>query len=342
VKRFPEKAMQSQSKTNSEVEQDRAMLRKVFLLVSAIVMVGSVMAACGQPAQSPPKPAAPQPPTTQEQPPEQTTSVDDTTNEAEWNMVQTFNGKGSQTTPPFHISGIEWRIMWSIDTENLKYAVFELFVYPKDKPDMLTKRTSYSGDRSSDTMYIYQGGRDYYLKIISANLGNWTITVQDKAAAKALISPIQITRINYKGRGYMESLEGNYDIIEADEYVEIKNLSDSKQNISGWVLKNLTKGGPAFVFPTSMPCSCEWYGNWEDCIKNCYPPRPCAIDPHKSLRVYTGEVHYESGGFCFYYFPGDIWNNKIPDIAVLYNRKGQEVSRKSYVIPTKNSIISGD
>lgn len=311
------------------------MTKRVILLSSALVLAGLIMAVCGQPAQSLPKPAVPQPPTTHEQPPEQASAVGKTTDEAEWNTAQIFKGKGSLTTPPFHILGTEWRMMWAIDAEDPKYAVFELFVYPEDKPDMLMERASYSGNRSSDTVYVYQGGRDYQLKIIAANLGNWTITVQDHLAAKALISPVQITIVNYKGRGYMESMEGNYDIIEADEYVEIKNLSDSPHDISGWMLKNVTKGSCAFIFPTFKPCSCSWYGNWKTCIENCYPPSHCVIDPYKSIRVYTGEIHSESGGFCLYYTPGDFWDNESPDIAALYNSNGEEVSRKSYIIPDK-------
>lgn len=335
MKRFPEKVMQSQSKTNSEVEQDRAMLRKVFLLVSAIVMVGSVMAACSRPAQSPPTPTASQPPaTTVKQPPEQTAPVDNAIDETDWNLVQTFNGKSSRTAPPFHIYGTKWRIRWAIDTEDLKYAVFQLLVYATDKPGILTKRISHSGSTSSDTVYIYEDGGNYHLKIIAANVRNWTVTVEDYAATEVLISPVQIVYINYKGRDFNKTLEMGYDIVEADEYVEIKNLSDSQQNITNWVLKNISKGGPAFTFPTFRPCPCSQYNNWESCVKHCYPPRPCVIEPHKSIRVYTGEVHPESGGFCFYYTLGDVWDNEKPDIAVLYN-SGGEVSRKSYIIPGK-------
>ncbi len=328
---------------NSEIHWGTVMFKKAFLIGSALLLACSIMAACGQPVKSSRTPTTPQPPTNIEnQTPTEAPPPEQTTNEAEWSTVQTFTGKEGKTTPPFHISGTEWRIIWVANAEHPEYAVFDILVYPQDKPGMLTKRISYSKGTSSDTGYIYEGGRDYYLKVIAANLSDWTVTAEDCASQTFIYYPIRITYINYKGRDYIDSLETAYDIIESNEYVEIKNLSDSKQNIAGWVLKNLTKGGPTFVFPTSRPCSCEWYGNWEDCIKNCYPPRPCAIDPHKSLRVYTGEVHHESGGFCFCYFPGDIWNNKIPDIAVLYNREGQEVSRKSYVIPTKNSVTSGE
>jgi hypothetical protein len=327
---------------NSERRWGEVMLRKVFLTGLASLLACSIMVACGQSVESPLPPVASQPPTNIEnQTPAEASPPEEITSEAEWSTVQTFTGKESETTPSFHISGTEWRIIWTADVQYPEYAVFDILVYPQDKSGIVIKRISYSKDTSGGTIYIYEGGCDYYLRVIAANLSNWTITLEDYAGQK-FTYPVQITYINYKGTNYSDTLETDQKPFEFDEYVEIKNLSDSPQNIAGWVLKNITKGAPAFVFPTFLPCSCEWYGSSEECIKNCYPLRPCAIDPHKRIRVYTGEVHYESGGFCFNYFPGDIWNNKTPDIAVLYNRERQEVSRKSYVIPTRNSVISGD
>ncbi len=295
-------------------------------------------------------PATPQPPTDIEnQAPAQAYLSEETTNEAEWSTVKIFTGRGSETTSPFHISGTEWRVIWTADVQYPEYAVFDILVYPQDKPGVPTKVVSYTEGASGDTVYIYDGGCGFYLEVIAANLSNWTIAVEEYAEQK-LASPLQITRINYKGMYYLsyEDVdypvpgEGSSRIVEADEYVEIKNLSDSPQNIAGCKLNNVTKGGPVFIFPTFLPCSCEWYDDYEDCLKNCYPLRPCVIEPYKSIRVYTGEAHYESGGFCFYYFLGNLWNNEIPDTAVLYDQKGQEVSRKSYIIPAKNSLTSGN
>jgi len=277
--------------------------------------------------QTPPEICLPEPP------PQETTS------EAEWNTIEIFSGKESETTPPFHISGTEWRIIWTVEVQYPEYAVFDIVIYPQDGLGTITKRVSYSKGTSGDTVYIYEGGRDYYLKVIAANLSDWTITIEDYAKQN-LTCPVQITYIYYKGMDYFRSTEAGHEIPEFDEYVEIKNQSYSPQNITGWVLKNITRGEPAFTFPPTLPCSCELYDNWTDCIEHCYPPRPCVIEPNESIRVYTGEPHYESGGFCFYYLSGDIWNNNTPDTAVLYNVEGQEVSRKSYVIPTEDSVTS--
>ncbi len=108
------------------------------------------------------------------------------------------------------------------------------------------------------------------------------------------------------------------------------------------MLKNISKGSPSFTFPIHMPCCCSWFDGWETCIEECVPPSPCAIEPHQSIRVYTGEVDDESGGFCFHYVPGDIWDNEEPDIAALYNSRGEEVSRRSYVIPAENNVSAGE
>jgi hypothetical protein len=260
-------------------------------------------------------------------------------NEDEWTTVKSFIGKDSQTTPEFSISGAKWRILWTVDAPNPQYAVFEILVYEQTDPAMLIQRISYSEGMSEDTAIIYEGGRQYYLKIITANLNNWTVNVEDYPSESSN-QPVQITDIHYKGMDFFESLGGGHDIVEWDEYVEIKNFSDSPQNVAGWQLKNITKGAPTFTFPMFTPCSCNYLGSWEKCVEQCYPPRPCTIEPRRSIRVYTGEPNWETGGYCFYYFPGNIWNNEVPDTAVLYNAQGQEVSRRSYFIFTKNTGTS--
>ena len=260
-------------------------------------------------------------------------------NEAGWTHVKSFSGKDSQTTAAFSISGTKWRIIWTTDAQNPQYAVFDILVYPKDNLGVLTERISYSKGMSGDTAYIDEGGRDYYLKIIVANLASWTVIVEDFASESAS-GPVQITNIHYKGTDYNSPLAANHPIVEWDEYVEIKNLSDSPQNITGWKLTNITKGAPTFIFPIFTPCSCNYLGTWQKCVDNCYPPRPCTIKPRESIRVYTGEPDWQSGGYCFYYDLGDIWNNVTPDTAVLYNAEGQEVSSKSYIIPASNTVKS--
>ena len=310
-----------------------------LLTVPALLLASSVVA-CGLLAPSPQVPATPPaqpPPSAESQSPEQLLPVGEDADGGEWKTAETFTGEGNETTPLFHISGTKWRITWAIDAEYPEYAAFDLFIYPEGRQSTLTKKISHSGDSYSDTVYIYEGGQEYYFKVFAANLRGWAIRVEDYAT-DASLSPVQITRIYYKGRAIAEADEDEkiYSEIEADEFVEIKNQGDCWQNIAGWKLKNVSQGGPSFIFPVHMPCSCSWYVDWEDCVEHCHPPRPCALAPHQSIRVYTGEVHPESGGFCLYYEPGDIWDNEVPDTAVLYDSGGEEVSRRSYIIPPRN------
>ena len=92
---------------------------------------------------------------------------------------------------------------------------------------------------------------------------------------------------------------------EADEYVEITNVGNGPQELSGWRLIDATEGTPLFVFPSY------------------------ALQPGGVIRVYTNQVNTEWGGFSFGHGSG-IWNNDIPNTAALYDDTGQPVSSKSY------------
>jgi micrococcal nuclease len=110
------------------------------------------------------------------------------------------------------------------------------------------------------------------------------------------IQNVQITYIFYDG------LVPN---VESDEYVEITNLGDQPQDLTGCVLMDISDGYPSFTFPSYI------------------------LAPGESIRVYTNEYHPEWGGFSFEYSQA-IWNNTDPDIAALYDNQGNEVSQKSY------------
>jgi hypothetical protein len=92
---------------------------------------------------------------------------------------------------------------------------------------------------------------------------------------------------------------------ESDEFVQIINRGSGSADMEGWSLKDASDGSPTFTFPSY------------------------SLAPSKSIRVYTNEVHLDSGGFSFGY-GRSIWNNSNPDVAALSNAQGQEVSRKSY------------
>jgi hypothetical protein len=280
----------------------------------------------GKPVTKPPATAAVQ----TEQKPE-TPPVETPADETGWNMVKSFTGTEGTTTAAFHISGSKWRISWKVEPKTPQYGVFDVLIY-RNNSAVLIDRVSPSPSMDSGTFNVNEGGQDYYLEIICANLNRWTIDIEDQGISTS-DQPVQITEIHYKGMNYNETVAGGHSIVEWDEYVEIKNFSDSPQDLAGWKLKNITKGAPTFVFPTSKPCSCNYLGSWSKCVQQCYPPRPDVIEPRHSIRVFTGEPEWKSGGYCFYYYPGNIWDNETPDTAVLYNASGQEVSSRSYFIP---------
>jgi micrococcal nuclease len=93
---------------------------------------------------------------------------------------------------------------------------------------------------------------------------------------------------------------------EPDEYVEISNTGTAAQELSGWVLKDLEDSKQKFTFSSSF-----------------------TLKPGAVIRVYTNEIHIEYGGFSFGK-SSSIWNNSEPDIAVLYDNYGNEISRLSY------------
>ena len=109
-------------------------------------------------------------------------------------------------------------------------------------------------------------------------------------------SNVKITKIFY---------DGLVPRIESDEYVEITNIGSTPVDLNDWVVKDISEGYPSLTFPAYI------------------------LQPGKSVRVYTNEIHPEYGGFSF--GSGQpVWNNTSPDTAVLYNTQGREVSRKSY------------
>ena len=111
-----------------------------------------------------------------------------------------------------------------------------------------------------------------------------------------IVENVEITYIFYDG------LVPN---VESDEYVEIINLGDEPQDLTGCVLVDISDGYPSFTFPSYV------------------------LAPGKSIRIYTNEYHPEWGGFSFEYSQA-IWNNSEPDVAVLYDNQGSEISQKSY------------
>jgi len=270
-------------------------------------------------------------------------TVDDVAGRGEWHTVEAFTGRGGETTPPFHVSGSEWRITWTVDAEYPEHAVLELFIYSQDAPHAIWDSISHSGGSGGDVTYFIpwdipydKTKRDFFVKVMARNLRSWTITIEDDVVDVA-VCPVQITDIHYRGtvypRGFKKWNEGTLclESVEPDEYVVIKNLSDSYQEVSDWVLKNVTKGFPSFTFPPgfvlSPGTSIRVYTGFPVAPDEIAAAYTYVVDPHIIRRIYALYP------FRFDYGPGDVWNNDEPDVAALYNADGEEVSRKSYVVP---------
>jgi Lamin Tail Domain len=284
-----------------------------------LLVILTLVAACTQPqpntAPALPKPQATKPPATsdnQAAAENGTPPANQAVNEETWYPVETFSGEIGKTTPVFHIYGTEWHLTWTIDADNLEKAVFKLIIYPKDQPYAIWQTVSNSGSSTGTINYFLSNidKRDFFIKVTAQNLQHWTIAIEDNANA-ATSYPIQITYIHYKGTVFPPDPPKGfcYERVEPDEYVVIKNLSTCYQDMTGWVLKNISKPSPPFIFPA------------------------VTIAPGGVIRVYTDEWHEETGGLSFYWGHGDLWTNDHEDIAVLYDALGNEVSRKSYTIP---------
>ncbi|MBG0749194.1 MAG: lamin tail domain-containing protein [Planktothrix agardhii KL2] len=97
---------------------------------------------------------------------------------------------------------------------------------------------------------------------------------------------------------------------QADEYIEISNPGNSPANLSGWKITSAGSLKQVFTFPQGT-----------------------ILEAGKSFRVYTNEVHPETGGFSFGSGTA-IWND-AGDEAKLFDAAGNNVSTLAY---GKNTI----
>ena len=149
----------------------------------------------------------------------------------------------------------------------------------------------------------YQPPFQYQLPpILSSSLSVSAVTT---AAAPATAptgkETATISYINY---------DGKVPTTESDEYVVLSNGSKTASlDVSGYTLYVATSGtqGATFVFPTSSTSS---------------------IKPGGSVRVYTNEIHKESGGYSFGSGKA-LWNNR-GGLAVLKDAKGNKICEYKY------------
>jgi len=92
---------------------------------------------------------------------------------------------------------------------------------------------------------------------------------------------------------------------QADEYIEISNLGNTPANISGWKITSAASSKQFLTFPSGT-----------------------ILEGGKSFRIYTNEVHPETGGFSFGSKTA-IWND-AGDEAKLFDTAGSNVSTLAY------------
>ena len=119
---------------------------------------------------------------------------------------------------------------------------------------------------------------------------------------------ITITSINY---------DGQVPKTESDEYITLTNNSKTPIDISGYYVYVATTGtqGPTFTFPNKSSNSKQQKGG-------------TVLEAGQSVRIYTNEIHKESGGYSFGSGKA-IWSNK-GGLAVLKDGSGKKIGEFKY------------
>ncbi len=255
------------------------------------------------------------------------TLTNDITDNETWHTVQVFNGEGNVVTPPFQVSGSKWCLSWDIEHKPSPDASLVVHVFRQNQPYALWKTVTVTSDSKGKMIFpVMTDNDEFFLKVFGYNLKSWTIIVQDNSPAVPCPA-VEISYIHYKGTRYPRDTENCicYEVVEPDEYVVIINSGEAAQKMGGWTLKNISKGYPTFTFPADF-----------------------ILHPGQAVLVTTNKVYPDCEAwlefgtkspyctkqlwFSFYFGPGDIWDNRVSNTAVLYDSDGREVSRKSYTV----------
>jgi hypothetical protein len=126
-----------------------------------------------------------------------------------------------------------------------------------------------------------------------------------KTTAAKPASAIVIAEINF---------DGKVPKTESDEYVVIQNSSKEAIDVSGYSLYPATTGkqGSTFSFPEGS-----------------------TLAPKSSVRIYTNEVHKETGGYSWGSKKA-LWNNG-GGLAVLLDGRGNTIGEYKYAPPGASS-----
>ena len=128
---------------------------------------------------------------------------------------------------------------------------------------------------------------------------------QSRRARLATVPPVSDTQVQHNNLVQITGVnyDGTKSSAEPDEYVEIANQGSQPIDITDWLLEDASG-------------------------RNTYKWESYVVQPGASIRVYTNEVHPDSGGFSF----GSgraIWANS-GGVAELRNSDNSLVSRYAY------------
>lgn len=147
-------------------------MKKVLLIVSIVfvVIVGSCTAILLLPSSEPEIESVPTIPIPDSQV--------EPAKQLEFELLKEWQGSGIKTTESFNIVYQPWVISWANNPEIMggqSMGVLQIMIYDVDTPNIPISLTANTGEKTTDTSYIYETGT-FYLFINAANT-HWNVQV---------------------------------------------------------------------------------------------------------------------------------------------------------------------
>ncbi len=97
---------------------------------------------------------------------------------AQFTLVTVFTGSYDQTTSYFSIPTNEWRITWNC-TPSRPVNLFVIYVYPRGESTAYIGKIAAMGETDTNgVLYVHEGGKGYYLKIMAALVRDYRIKIE--------------------------------------------------------------------------------------------------------------------------------------------------------------------
>ena len=93
-----------------------------------------------------------------------------------WNLVETLEGSSDLITDYFYIAGTDLRINWTWASSVEEYASFSIILYKKGQTIYTEMFLNLQKEGTTFTHNVDQAY--YYLHMTTANLDQWTVTVE--------------------------------------------------------------------------------------------------------------------------------------------------------------------